>query len=78
MDFPPLQNDQHAVITVEVNTGIVLRHDGQRFLGSGETWRIFDSLTAAQEFSKAHVAVHPSNECNIYNAHQQHVEVVRK
>jgi hypothetical protein len=77
MEFPKLQNDQHAVITVEVSTGIVLRHDGQRFTGSGETWRVFESLGAAREFAQAEVAAHPSHECSIYRTQDQPVQTFK-
>jgi hypothetical protein len=78
MDFPNLQGDQHAVITVEVSTGIVLRHDGQRFIGSGETWRVFESLAAAQEFSASEVAAHPSFECSIYKTQDRPLQQTRR
>jgi hypothetical protein len=77
MDFPKLQDDQHAVITVEVSTGIVLCHDGQRFIGSGETWRVFGSLAAARQFAVAEVAAHPSFGCVIYKAQNQQIQTVR-
>ncbi len=77
MQFPKLQDDQHAVITVEVSTGIVLRHDGQRFTGSGETWRVFESLAAAREFAVAAVAAHPSFECAIYRTQDKPIQTFR-
>jgi hypothetical protein len=78
MDFPELRDGQHAVITAEVSTGIVLRLAGQRRLGGkGETWRVFDSLAAAHEFAIAKVAKRPAVECGIYDAQQRSVEIVR-
>ena len=77
MDFPNLQDDQHAVLTVEVSTGIVLRHDRQWFIGSGETWRVFESLTAAREFAIAEVAAHPTFECAIFKGQDQQIQTVR-
>jgi hypothetical protein len=77
MDFPKLQDDQHAVITVEVRTGIVLRHDGQRHLGSGETWRVFESLATARDFAIAEVAAHPEFECAIFDAQRRQVHTFK-
>jgi hypothetical protein len=78
MDFPKLQTGQHAVITAEVSTGIVLRLDGQRRQGNdGEAWRVFDSLSAAREFAVAEVAKNPAVEFGIYDEKQQSVQVVR-
>jgi hypothetical protein len=77
MDFPKLQADQHAVITVEVCTGIVLGLDGHRHIGTGEVWRVFESLPAAREFALAEVAVHPSFECAIHAADNQQVEIFK-
>ena len=77
MEFPKLQDDQHAVITVEVSTGIVLRHDGQRCVGSGETWRVFESLAEAREFAVAEVAAHPAFECVIYKTQDQPIQTFR-
>ena len=78
MKFPKLQPGQHAVITCEVATGIVLRLDGRRILGNGEeAWRVFDSLSAAREFAVAEVARNPAVEFGIYDEQQKSVQVVR-
>jgi hypothetical protein len=78
MDFPKLQAGQHAVITAEVRTGIVLRLDGQyRQEDSGEGWRVFDSLAAAREFAVAEVAKNPEVEFGIYDEKQKPVQVIR-
>lgn len=77
MDFPKLQNDQHAVITVEVCTGIILCLDGQRHIGSSEVWRVFDSLAAAHEFAVAEVKAHPLFECAIYDAQNRQVQTFK-
>jgi hypothetical protein len=77
MDFPRLQNGQHAVVRAEASTGIVLRHDRQWHTGSGEIWQVFESLPAAREFAAAEVSAHPTVECSIYDFEQRHVETVR-
>jgi hypothetical protein len=78
IDFPKLQAGQHAVITAEVSTGIILRLDGQRRLGNGgAAWRVFGSLAAAREFAFAEVGKNPAVEVGIYDEQQQPVQVVR-
>lgn len=79
MDFPKLQNGQHAVITAEIHTGIILRLDGKRRQGKGEeAWRVFDSLAAAREFVVAEVAKNPSIQFGIYDAKRQPVQFIRQ
>ncbi len=77
MEFPRLSDGQYAVLGVEVCTGIVLRLDRQRHLGSGEVWRVFESLEAARDFADAEVAAHPTIECSIHDATQQSVVTVK-
>jgi hypothetical protein len=77
MEFPKLLAGQHAVLDVEVDTGIVLRLDHQRHLGAEEIWRVFQTFAEAQEFAKTEVAKHPTIECNIYDATQLLVTTVR-
>jgi hypothetical protein len=78
MDFPKLQADQHAVITAEVSTGIVLQLNGQRRLAdSAEAWRVFNSLTAAREFAVAEVGNNPEIEFVICDREQTPIQVVR-
>ncbi len=78
MDFPKLEAGQHAVISAEVATGIVLRIDGQWRLGDqGDAWRVFDSLEAALEFACAEVAKNPLVEFWIYDEQQSPVQMTR-
>lgn len=67
MEFPKIKLGQYAVLQAEVATGIVLCLDGNRRLGSGETWLIFDSLNEAKTYSNQRVLEFPEIECNIYN-----------
>jgi hypothetical protein len=75
MTFPALSPNQFAVAQVEVDTGIVLTTDGEhRHLGSGDMYRIFDSLDAARSFARAAVSARPRIECDIYDSEQRPVE----
>lgn len=78
MDCPNLQPGQHAVLTAEVSTGIVLRLDGQRRQGGfGEAWRVFDSFEAARAFAVAEVTKNPKVEFCIFAEKQSAVQVIR-
>jgi len=77
MDFPTLQAGQFAVIHAEAATGIVLRLDGQRHLGDGEVWRVFESIATARDYAASEVRVRPTVECAIYDSQHQRVETVR-
>jgi len=77
MDFPSLQAGQFAVIRAELATGIVLRLDGQRHLGDGEVWRVFESIVSARDYAASEVRVRPTIECTIYDSQHQSVETVR-
>ncbi len=67
MNFSTLKNGQIAVVQAELGTGIVLTPDGQRYLGSGEAFRTFNSLAAARGFAQGVVAAKPEVECGLYD-----------
>lgn len=77
MEFPKLQVGQYAVLHSEVATGIVLRIDGQRHLGQGDVWRVFEALDAAQKYAESEVHASPRAECAIFDSEHQLVETVR-
>ena len=74
--MPKLKPEQHAVISVERKTGIILSLDGKRWQkGDGpEPWRVFDSLTAAREFATTESVKNPLVEFGIYDFQQKHIE----
>ena len=74
MNFSTLKNGQVAVVQAELGTGIVLALDGQRYLGSGEAFRAFDSLAAARSFARTVVADKPNVECGLYDSSGTHIE----
>ena len=74
MNFSVLKQGQIAVVQAELSTGIVLAPDGQRYLGSGEAFRIFDSLAEARGFAQGVVAAKPDVECGLYDSAGAHIE----
>jgi hypothetical protein len=68
MNLPLLKEGQIAVVQAEVSTGIVLTPSGQRYVGSGEAYRAFDSLASARAFAQSVVAAKPQVECGLYDS----------
>jgi len=77
MDYPSLQAGQYAVIHVEAATGVVLRLDGQRHLGRGEVWRVFESIANARDYAASEVRARPTIACVIYDSRHERVEEVQ-
>jgi hypothetical protein len=73
MNFSALKEGQIAVVQAELSTGIVLAPDGQRYLGSGDAFRTFDTLAEAQEFAQSVVTAKPEVECGLYDFGGAHV-----
>ena len=80
MDFPKLHSGQYAVLTAEVQTGIILNSECKSWWrkdGAAVPWHVFDSLAAAREFAIAEVARNPLIEINIYDNLKQWIQVIR-
>ncbi len=75
MDFPKLQAGQYAVLHAEVETGIVLRLDGQRYLAFGEVWRVFESIGGARDYAAAEVR--SASDCRVAPSHARQNRVER-
>jgi hypothetical protein len=77
--MPKLNPGQHAVITAELKTGIILSLDGKRWQkgDSSEPWRLFDSLIAAREFATTEAAKNPLIEFGIYDFQDVYIETIR-
>jgi len=50
MEAPTLSQGQVSLLNAEVKTGHVLQVNGELFLGEGETFMIFDSLTSCKSY----------------------------
>jgi hypothetical protein len=73
MDFPKISIGQYAVLQAELATGVVLKLDGERHLGLGEGWLVFDSLEEAVVSSNQKILDFPEIECNIFNHLREHI-----
>lgn len=76
MDFPKIRLGQYAVLQAELATGIVLKLNGERRLGLGKAWLIFDSLNEAIACSNQKILDSPEIECNIYNHLHEHISTI--
>lgn len=75
--FPIVSSTQFVVLQVELNTGVLLTVDGNRFVGEGDCYRIFESLDVARIFSKHTVNSNPEIECVIQNHSEQVIETIQ-
>ena len=75
--FPTLKPGQYVVVMCEIATGIVLRVDGRRFIGSGEKYPVFGSLDEARRYSETTIKEDPTAECWIQDAKDKTVETFR-
>jgi hypothetical protein len=75
--FPRILSTQFTVLQVEISTGVLLTIDGNRFLGEGDCYRVFNSLDMAQTFSKQTVNTIPDVECVIQNNTEQIVDIIQ-
>ena len=62
-DFPPLTGTQVVLVRAEASTGIVLLPSGDRRLGSGPRYTVFESIPEAEQYAAAFLWQHPSAEC---------------
>lgn len=67
MNLPKLAIGQYALIHAEVMTGIITFADGQRYLGEGDAWMIFNGLEDATMFALQKVIECPAVECSIFD-----------
>ncbi len=64
-DIPVVQPSQYILRHAEVLTGYVLTITGERYVGNGERYMIFDSLADAECYAEAKVIQDPYVECSI-------------
>ena len=74
---PVVPKGHFALIQVEVRTGIVLTTEGQRFVGKGECFIVFESLGYVLAKSQAIIAKNPEIECIIQDDQNQQIKTVR-
>ncbi len=62
-DFPPLTGTQVVLVRAEASTGIVLLPSGDRRLGSGPRYTVFESISEAEQYAATFLRQHASAEC---------------
>lgn len=50
MEAPKLSQGQVSLLKAEVETGHIFQSNGELYLGEGETFMIFDSLTSCKSY----------------------------
>jgi hypothetical protein len=67
IETPKLTKGKYSVMLVDVNTGHVLKANGELRLGEGDVFFIFDSLAEANNFIKSKVKENLELELVLYN-----------
>lgn len=75
--FPEIGNEQYAVLAVESATGIVHSVRGERFVGHGERFLVFDTLSLALEYCRAKADSDAAMETTIFDCHGAIVDSIR-
>lgn len=74
--IPKLGTGQFSIVFAERSTGIILTPDGNRYLGQGEFFAIFNSLDEAEAYARNRVEHNPELECSIRDCDGNHVKFV--
>ena len=75
-ELPKLDNNQCSVTFAELNAGILLTPDGERYVGKVKYYRTFDSEAEASAFAKEYVKHNPLVECSIRDKDGRHIKMV--
>lgn len=68
MKAPILKNNQHSVLSAELNTGIILTTDFKRHIGKGKVFHIFQTYELAIDFIDKKLEEISNLEFNIYDS----------
>jgi hypothetical protein len=74
--IPKLDVGKCAVIFAEKDTGILLTTGGNRYLGVGEFYRVFDPEREAEHFARSYARSNPKVECSIRDRKGGHLRYV--
>jgi hypothetical protein len=66
MTAPKLNRGQVSLLCCDINTGHVLRTDGQVYTQTGDVYQIFDSLESAEKFISISLPDSPGVEFVVY------------
>ncbi|HEX9060908.1 MAG TPA: hypothetical protein VF941_12070 [Clostridia bacterium] len=75
-DFPDISISQFVIILCEIETGIVLNKDFERYTGQGERYYVFNSLEEAESFSMKVMEEKPNIESTIYSYDKSAVKTI--
>jgi hypothetical protein len=78
MTIPRLQTGKFGVLLAERATGKVLSLDGERYVGAGEFYAVFDSLDDARAYATSRVEAASGIEASIRNSEGIEIAFVRK
>jgi len=76
--IPKLEPGQYSITFAEANTGILLTPDGERHVGQGPCYKLFNSESDAFAFAAAYVDQHPGIECSVRDESGKHLKFIRK
>lgn len=77
MNFPEISMTQFAVSFDEVETGIILNKDFERYTGQGEYFYVFDSIEEAESFSVKVIKERPNLESVILSYDKSVVKIMK-
>lgn len=76
-EFPEISMSQFAVIFCEIETGIVLNKDFERYIGQGECYYVLNSLEEAEKFCIKITEEKPNLEIRIWAYDQSLIKIIR-
>ena len=75
---PELDGDQYSTIKTDVNTGHVLQPNGELYIGSGEAFKIFNSLAETQDYIEKELNENDNLEFVIYDRSGTRIMLINK
>ncbi|WP_109853424.1 hypothetical protein [Aquimarina sp. AU58] len=67
MEAPILESEQYSELSAELNTGIILNINFNRYIGNEDVFHIFETYDLAIEFVEKKLTESSNYEFNIYN-----------
>lgn len=74
---PVVPQGQYALIQIDVRTGIVLNLEGKRYIGLGERFLHFETLSAAKDKAREIIQLNPEIECVIQDEQNVQIAAIR-
>jgi len=70
---PKLKPGQVSLLRCDINTGHVLKTNGELYMQTGDTFETFDSLEAVEHFINISLSDNPDIEFVIYNHNSDYI-----